>query len=159
MTKVGIFRSSCFTGSMIPGVVLVFVANTRNGPLSHGTELCQESVLSYFNFFTHFCALYCAFFVCVCVWEQVELRCLSIRMFDLWVVIQFGSICGAWHKIRTYSRCDTSVYIPCAVMRTVPCTCVLQMARKRRGGEGGTSEGNTHVEVVYRNVVGAMRLT
>jgi hypothetical protein len=48
--KVGIFRSSCFAGSMIPGVVLVFVANTRNGPVSHETELCmmcQESVLTY----------------------------------------------------------------------------------------------------------------
>jgi hypothetical protein len=42
----GNVRSSCFAGSMIPGVVLVCVANARNGPVPHEivlcTMLCQE---------------------------------------------------------------------------------------------------------------------
>jgi hypothetical protein len=75
--------------------------------------------------------------------------CLRARRFGVSVHPHVGSpscdsilavFCGAWHKILTYSRCDTSVYIPCAVMRTVPCTCVLEMVRKRRGGERAMSE-------------------
>jgi hypothetical protein len=37
----GNVRSSCFAGSMVPGVVLVCVANARNGPVPHETVLCM----------------------------------------------------------------------------------------------------------------------
>jgi hypothetical protein len=69
VTKVGIFRSSCFAGSMIPGVVLVFVANTRNCPISHESKLCQESILSYFDFL-HISARYIVLFLCAFVSEN-----------------------------------------------------------------------------------------
>ena len=67
----GNFRSSCFAGSMIPGVVLVFVANARDGPVPREivlcVMLCQEYIVSNCNFFYTFLSVVLCLFVCVCV--------------------------------------------------------------------------------------------